>query len=183
MSDPVAANSVPMSGAIPIGGGAASVLRIPVPGTAGLAVELRPKGWVPKGGSTSTVFIQDLDGKHHLRLDYGFNVKTQSIDHHWNQKETNANFGIADHGPAGKLGPAFYKGAKYFKYAERVLVVVGVALDFISIVQASKPLRRTTQVVTAWTFAGLGWRTVGAGGAPRSGLLSNRVAAPLLPAR
>ena len=52
MSDPVAANSVPMSGAIPIGAGAASVLRIPVPGTAGLAVELRPKGWVPKGGST-----------------------------------------------------------------------------------------------------------------------------------
>lgn len=165
MSDPVAPNSVPMSGAIPIGVGAASVLRIPVPGTAGLAIELRPRGWVPKGGSTSTVFIQGLDGKRHLRLDYGFNVKTQSIDYHWNQKGTNANFGIADHGQAGKLGSALYKGAKYFKYAGRVLVVVGVALDVISIVQASKPLRRTTQVVTAWTAAGLGCRTVGAGGA------------------
>ena len=44
-------------------------------------------------------------------------------------------------------------------------MVVGVALDVISIVQASKPFRRTTQVVTAWTSAGLGWRTVGAGGA------------------
>lgn len=117
MSDPVASNSAPMSGAIPIGGGAASALQIPVPGTAGLAVELRPRGWVPRGGSTSTVFIQGLDGKRHLRLDCGFNVKTQSIDYCWNKKETNANFGIADHGPAGKLGSALYKGAKYFKYA------------------------------------------------------------------
>ncbi len=165
MSDPVAPNSVPMSGAIPIGAGAASVLRIPVPGTNGLAIELRPRGWVPKGGSTSTVFIQGLDGKRHLRLDYGFNIKTQSVDYHWNQKGINANFGIPDHGPTGTSGSALYKGAKFFKYAGRVLVVIGVWLDVVSIVQASKPLRRTTQVVTAWTAAGLGCRAVGAGGA------------------
>jgi hypothetical protein len=167
MSDPtfVTPDEVPTSGAIPVGVGAASVVRIPVPGTNGLAIELRPRGWVPKGGSTSTVFVQNLDGKRHLRLDYGFNVKTNTVDYHWNQKGTNANFGIADHGPTGRSGPALYNGAKYFKYAGRVLIVVGAAIDILSIAQASKPLRRTTEVVSAWAGAGLGCRTVGAGGA------------------
>ena len=50
-----------------------SILRIPVPGTKGLAIELSPRGWKPKGGSTSSLFIQDVTGKRHLRLDYGFN--------------------------------------------------------------------------------------------------------------
>lgn len=165
MGDSVMPNDVPLSGAIPVGAGAASVLRVPVPGTNGLAIELGPRGWVPKGGSTSTLFIQGIDGKRHLRLDYGFNVKTNSVDYHWNQKGTNANFGIADHGPVGNGGPALYKGAKYFKYAGRTLILVGAFIDILSIVQASKPLRRTTQVVTAWTGAGIGCRTVGAGGA------------------
>ena len=141
------------------------MLRIPVPGTNGLAIELRPRGWIPKAGSTSTVFIQGLDGKNHLRLDYGFNVKAQSVDYHWNQKGTHSNFGIADHRTAGKFGSSLYKGAKYFKYAGRVLVLVGVALDVVSIVQASRPLRRTAQVITAWTAAGIGCRAVGTGGA------------------
>ena len=156
-------HEVPLSGALPVGIGAAAVLRIPVPNTCGLAIELGPRGWVPRGGSTSTLFIQGLDGKQHLRLDYGFNVKTQSIDYHWNQKGTNAEFGIVDHANAGRFGSAIYKGAKYFKYTGRVLVVVGAAIDLVSIVQASRPLRRTTQVVTAWTAAGITCRAVGAG--------------------
>ena len=35
-----------------------SILRIPVPGTGGLAIELSPRGWTPKGGSNSSLFIQ-----------------------------------------------------------------------------------------------------------------------------
>ncbi len=165
MSDPVSPNNVPMSGAIPVGVGAASVVRIPVPGTNGLAIEFKPRGRVPATGSTSTLFIQGIDGKRHLRLDYGYNVKTQSVNYHWNQKGTNANFGITDHTPVGNAGRAAYQGAKYFRYAGRVLLVVGVVVDVVSIVQASKPLRRTAQVVTAWASAGLGCRAVGAGGA------------------
>src|SRR4249920_3434111 len=60
---------VPMSGGIPYGIGQASVVRIPVPGTNGLCIELRPRGWVPQSGSTSTLFFQDATGKRHLRLD------------------------------------------------------------------------------------------------------------------
>ncbi|MCZ2135482.1 MAG: hypothetical protein LC098_08655 [Burkholderiales bacterium] len=145
--------------------GSATVLRIPVPGTDGLAIELRPRGRVPIGGSTSTVFIQGIDGKRNLRLDYGYNVRTNTVDYHWNQKGTNANFGIADHALAGRGGAALYQGAKYFKYLGRSLIVVGAAVDALSIVQASRPLQRTTEVVTAWAGAGLGCRAVGAGGA------------------
>src|ERR1035438_1608704 len=53
-------------GAIFVGAGMPSILRIPIPGTNGLAVELTPRGFVPKGGSTSTLFFQSIDGKRHL---------------------------------------------------------------------------------------------------------------------
>ena len=158
-------NGTPLSGGIPYAVGQASVVRIPIPGTAGLAIELRPRGWVPQGGSTSTLFFQDATGKRHLRLDYGYNVKSKTIDYHWNQKGTNATFGLADHAAAGSQGQLAYKAAKYFRYAGRVLVVVGVALDIVSIVQASKPLRRATQVVAGWAGAWAGCKLVGAGGA------------------
>lgn len=64
----VTGEEAPLSGGIPAAVGMAAVVRIPVPGTNGLAVELSPRGWTPKGGSTSTVFIQDVTGKRHLRL-------------------------------------------------------------------------------------------------------------------
>jgi hypothetical protein len=131
--------------------GLASVVRIPVPGTNGLAIELSPRGWTPQGGSTSRLFIQDVAGKRNLRLDYGYNVKTQAVDFHWNQKGTFNEFGIADHSPAGAAGEFVFKGAKYFRYGGRVLLVAAVAIDVYSIVVSSNPLRRSTQVV-----AGLG---------------------------
>ena len=156
---------VPMSGGVVYATGQASVVRIPVPGTNGLCIELRPRGRVPAGGSTSTLFFQDAAGQRNLRLDYGYNVKTRTIDYHWNQKGTFEAFGIADHTPAGQVGEAAYNVAKYFRYAGRVLVVVGVAIDVVSIVQASKPMRRASQVVTAWAGAWAGCEVVGAGGA------------------
>src|SRR5262245_3231528 len=60
------ASDAPITGSIPVAIGAASVVRIPVPGTNGLAIELTPRGWTPKGGSTSTLFIQDIVGKRQL---------------------------------------------------------------------------------------------------------------------
>ena len=152
-------------GAIPIGLGLPSVVRIPVPGTNGLAIELSPRGRVPATGSTSTLFFQDVSGKRHLRLDYGYNVKTKSINYHWNQSGTHASFGIADHAPVDRLGATAYQAAKYFRYAGRVLLVVGVALDVVSIVQSDRPLRRASQVVAGWAAAWAGCELVGAGGA------------------
>ncbi|MCS6995509.1 MAG: hypothetical protein NZ533_00885, partial [Casimicrobiaceae bacterium] len=125
------ADDAPASGAIPYAVGQASIVRIPVPGTNGLAIELRPRGFVPRGGSTSTLFIQDPTGRRHLRLDYGFNVRTNTVDYHWNQKGTFDNLGIRDHAPAGRAGATAYQAARYFRWAGRVLVVAGVAIDAI----------------------------------------------------
>lgn len=152
----------PWTGAVPAGG-LASVIRIPIPGTNNLAIELSPRNF--KGNSTSTVFIQDAVGKKVLRLDYGWNVKSQTVDYHWNQKGTFADFGIADHTTVGRAGAALYQGARVFKYAGRALVVVGVALDVYSVVTASNPLRRSTEVVSAWAGAWAGAEVAGAGGA------------------
>ena len=145
--------------------GAAAIVRIPVPGTQGLAIEFGPRGWTPKGGSTSTLFIQDAMGKRNLRLDYGYNVKTKTVNYHWNQKGTFPNFGIADHTPVGTAGRVLYKSARYFKYAGRTLLVVGIALDVYSVVKADKPLRQAAKVVSGWAGAWVGCKVVGAGGA------------------
>src|ERR1700733_13258524 len=69
----ITAEDAPISGSAPLALGAGATLRIPVPGTDRLAIELKPRGRIPKAGSTSSLFIQDLKGKRQLRLDYGFN--------------------------------------------------------------------------------------------------------------
>lgn len=157
--------TVPFSGAIPYAVGQSSIVRIPIPGTDRLAVEFKPRGRIPKGGSTSTLFFQDPTGKRHLRLDYGDNPKTKMIDYHWNQKGVHAAFGIEDHTTIRKNGKIAYQATKYFRFAGRILIVTGVTVDIFSIVQANKPLRRATQVVSAWALAWAGCKVVGAGGA------------------
>ena len=165
MADIVLAVDAPRSGSIPVAVGIGSVVRIPIPGAHGLCLELSPRGWMPPGGSTSALFIQDISGKRTLRLDYGYNVKTKTVDFHWNQAGTFGEFGIADHAPAGSAGEALYRGAKYFKYGGRVLLVVGAAVDVYSIVVSSQPLRQTTKVVAGWAGAWAGCEAGGAGGA------------------
>lgn len=157
--------SEPASGSIPFAIGMSSVVRIPIPGTNGLCIELRPRGHVPKGGSTSTLFFQDVSGKRHLRLDYGYNIQTKTINYHWNQTGTHANFGINDHTSIGRAGAALYKAAKYFRYAGRTLVVLGAAVDIASIVVSSAPIRRASEVVSGWALGWAGCKVVGAGGA------------------
>lgn len=161
----VSAHDAPISGSIPVAIGVASKIRIPVSGTNGLAIELTPRGWTPKGGSTSTLFIQDITGKRHLRLDYGYNKVTKTVDYHWNQEGTFPEFGIKTHTPAGAGGEALYSGAKYFRYGGRVLLVAGAAIDIYSIVVSNKPLRKATQVAAGWVGAWGGCKAFGMGGA------------------
>jgi hypothetical protein len=158
-------DTAPVSGAIPYAIGQSSIVRIPIPGTDGLCIEFKARGRLPSTGSTSTLFFQDASGRRHLRLDYGFNARTGTIDYHWNQKGTHSTFGIGDHTLAGPAEKAAYQAAKYFRYAGRVLMVVGLAVDAISIVRASRPLRRATQVISGWAAAWAGCEVVGAGGA------------------
>jgi hypothetical protein len=83
-----------------------------VPGTSELCIELNPRGWAPSGGSMSTLFFQDATGKRNLRLDYVYNVKTRTIDYHWNQKGTFDAFGIADHTSVGQAGEVAYNNRR-----------------------------------------------------------------------
>ena len=152
-------------GAIPVGTGMPSVLRIPIPGSNGLAVELKPRGFVPKGGSTSTLFFQSIDGKRHLRLDYGYNIKSKTVDFHWNQKGTADLFKITDHTTVGAGGKALYKGAKYFRYGGRVLLVVGLVMDVASIVAARDKWKQTAMVGCGWAGAWAGAEGGGMAGA------------------
>jgi hypothetical protein len=165
MSDAVSADHIPMSGQIPVAAGAASMVRIPVPGTQGLAIEFSPRGRVPASGSTSTLFVQDVSGRRHLRLDYGYNVRTKSINYHWNQQGTAQSFGIQNHQIVGSSGEVAYHAAKYFKWAGRIFVIAGAAVDIYSVAVADKPIKRATEVASAWALAWVGCRSVGAGAA------------------
>jgi hypothetical protein len=59
------ADNAPLTGQAPFAVGQAGVVRIPVPATGGLCIELRPREYVPPSGSTSTVFVQDATGRRH----------------------------------------------------------------------------------------------------------------------
>lgn len=155
----------PMSGAIPVGVGAASKVRIPMPGSGGLHVEFTARGRVPKGGSDSMLFIQDLAGRRQLRLDFGHNKNTDTINYHWNQKGVYEIFKIHGHTPAGPEGRTLYEGARYFRNVGRTLGIIGITVDLYSIVVAKKRWRRVAQVAAGWTGAVVGCKIVGAGGA------------------
>lgn len=172
MADEQAQNATaPWSGAvIPMAGaGAASSVRIPVPGTQGLCLQLYAPGGYK--GSTSTLFFVEDPGKkfgRQLRLDYGEQKLpngTKAITYHWNQSKTLPTFGITNHTPVSGAAPATYHAARYFRHGGRFLGVVGMAVDAVSIVQADKPLRRATEVVAGWAGAWAGCKVVGAGGA------------------
>ncbi len=56
-------------------------------------VELSARGYK---SSTSTIFIWEKSGgkyAKHLRLDYGYNVKTKTVGYHWNRKGAAKEFG------------------------------------------------------------------------------------------
>lgn len=153
------------SGSIPYEAGLGALLRIPVPDSGGLALELKPRGHVPAGGSTSSVFIQDKTGRRVLRLDYGYNKRTGSFDYHWNQKGTFAEFGISDHQTSGRGSGTTYQAARVFRHLGKAFVVIGLTLDAVSVVTASEPMKRSSEVVAGWAGATLGCKVVGGQGA------------------
>jgi hypothetical protein len=161
----------PMDGAVPAIG-VTSIIRIPFPGKGHLVLSLHP----PAGfkGSTSTVFVMEAGSKYKgLRLDYGFNKATKTVDYHWNieGKIARSTFpGITNHMPAGTVGKYLFQGAKAFRYVGRTFVVIGAVVDAVSIVEASNPLRRSSQVVSAWAGAWIGAEAGGEAGAFVGGL-------------
>lgn len=158
-----------------VGSGQLAVTRVPIPGTQNLFLELKPQGYVPPSGSTSSIFLQSPDGKNHLRLDYGYNKATGKVDYHWNQKGTFSQFGIKDHTPVSSQSQAAiaHKGAKFFRFAGKAFVVVGAAADVYSVVVAKKKLRQTARVLSGWGGAWAGCKLVGAGGAAGGGALGS----------
>ena len=171
---------VEWKGSVLVAPGMASVIRIPIPGTKGLCLQLDAPGGY-KGSTSTLFFVEDPTKKagRMLRLDYGprpttvNGQKVMVIDYHWNQKSTMDQFGIPDHTPTSAAGRYLYKGAKYFKYGGRMLLVVGVAFDIVSIVQANKPLKRASEVVAGWAGGWLGCKMIGAGGGYVGGLMGS----------
>lgn len=159
--------------AVLVGSGQAAIVRIPIPNSQGLYLELKPQGHVPPGGSTSSIFIQSPDAKRQLRLDYGPNKATGRTDYHWNQKGTFQQFGISDHTPAGSGAAAAHRGAKFFRFAGRAFVIVGAAADVYSVVVAKKKIRQAARVLSGWGGAWAGCKLVGAGGAAAGGAIGS----------
>jgi hypothetical protein len=118
------------------------------------------------------VFFQDLTGHRQLRLDYHLIHETQTIDYHWNQQRTYATFGVSNHQPASLAAEHLYRFAKYFKWMGRTFLILGVAIDAVSIVRSTTPLRRAAQTTAAWALGWAGCKVVGAGGAAAGGLAS-----------
>jgi len=166
-----------VSGTFPIGAGAGSIVRIPVPGPDNLVISLSTNDPAWKGRSSSSIFIQDPTGKKFVRLDFGKNKNfNDAVNYHWNQqKGLAARFGVTNHQPVGAAGKFLDKSARAYKVAGRTFLVLGVAIDGYSIYQASKPMQRATEVVTAWAGAWLGCKVVGAGGAAGGGALGTAV--------
>ena len=108
-----------------------------------------PGGTSPRSGSTSSIFIQDATGRRNLRLDYGYNKTNKTnktIEYHWNQKGVFDDFGISNHQTAGRMAGAAHWSAKAYRWLGRRLIVYGLILDTYSIVVASKPIQRATEV-------------------------------------
>lgn len=111
------------------------------------------------------MLVDRIGGKRMLRLDYGYNIKTKTIDFHWNQKGVAESFGISNHTPAGQMGEAIYKGARYFKWGGRVLLVAAAIADGYSVVTSDRPWRQLAIVTGGWTGAWAGCKAFGAIGA------------------
>jgi hypothetical protein len=144
-------------------GSVVSIVRIPVPIGKNLYLELRPRNF--KGKSTSTIFIQDAS-KRHIRLDYGYNKRTGSVDYHWQQeKGLSETFKITNHQPAGKWGKWLYRLGKTTKYIGRIFVVFALITDIYHITIAEKPLRRASRATGGWVIGIRGCKQVGSWGA------------------
>jgi len=147
---------VPVSGKIPFAVGQTSAVRIPVPGTRGLCLELSARGRVPGCGSASTLFVRHPAGHLQSRLDFAYNRRSRTIDFQWSQNAALPSF--VSGGQAQPIVPWLvpHSPRKCYRYAGRALLVGGVVADTVSIVQASTPLRSASGTVREWCARWLG---------------------------
>jgi RHS repeat-associated protein len=154
------------------GAGLASLLSYRAPGQYRLSFRTTFKG------STSVFFLNRLpEGKSFkgLRLDYGFNKTTSSVNWHWNQKGSFADFLIADHAVASANAARAGVLLKYGGIASRGLLAVGVAVDAYSLTtqaytsfqtgEWSNTTTEAARIAGGWAGAWAGAEALGTAGA------------------
>jgi hypothetical protein len=114
---------------------AARVVRIPVPGTPGMFIQIAPRGGAPQARA---LFLQTA-GDHNLRLNYEYQVKTQSVDYHWEAGKEATLSGFTD----------LKRATKYFIHAGVMMVASGSVADIHSIVVA-RYRRQESRISAGW---------------------------------
>lgn len=110
-----------------------------------------------------------------LRLDYGPNPNIGGASNwHWNHKGA-GGFGIPDHTAASRFESNVGRTLQIAKPLGRAAVVVGVALDGLSLTKEIQTSRQTgdwsntvqegARITAGWTVAALGAKTAGTAGA------------------
>lgn len=124
--------------------------------------------WVPKGGSSSVLFIFKRDNPNKMfRLDYGYNKATGQTEWHVNQKGVANILGLREVNHTGGVKPAVYgRAMKVFKWGGRALFVAAAVGDIIEIYRAEDKARTVTVTAGRWAGGGAGaWAGAKAGAA------------------
>lgn len=137
---------------------------------------------LPKGGTTSVFQITAADNPNKgIRVDYGYNKTTKSVNWHWNQEGAHANFRITDHHTgigAARLGTA----VDVIRRTGPYLAIVGVAISVKDIYSSPTPDYEAARQATGWAGAlagsGVGAKGGAAVGASIGGLFGGVGAAP-----
>lgn len=130
---------------------------------------------LPPGGSSSVVFatLPNQPNKG-IRLDYGYNKGTSSVNWHWNQKGSASNFLVTNHSTSGaKLSGWALKSTKY---AGRLLLVGGVIQSGSAIYSSEEPLQEAAHQASGWAGSFVG----GAAGAQAGAALGAAIGAPFM---
>jgi hypothetical protein len=115
------------------------VVHIPVPGSNGLCLVLQPRTRVPASGSAAALYLHYAAEGQHLRLDYGYSNRTRAVYYHWQHDRTHADVALTRRRCDRDRGRVACSGVRYYRYRGRALLVVGRAIDEISVVEVGPP--------------------------------------------
>jgi hypothetical protein len=136
--------------AVRVTGGKIAIAHIPIPGTNGLFVELRPRGHAASTGPASTLYVRDLTRGQQLRLDFSYQPADRRLQYHWSPYGSLDDL-TADDASAHKRGePGAYSAAKQYRCAGRDLILLGLPVDAYRIVIARPWWRQATREVAGW---------------------------------
>jgi hypothetical protein len=113
------------------------VVHMPVPGSHGLCVVLQPRYRVPACGSAAALFLHYAAAGQHLRLDYGYSNRDRAFHYHWQHDRTHADAGLTRKRRDSVAGHVANGGTRYYRFRGRALLLLGRAIDEISIVEAT----------------------------------------------